>query len=255
MARKKRRKKTRKHKSGGGNGHPTGLGDGDQRKIDEYLADEEAAGRAVRIHNAQDPRVLDAAARIDAVYAGLPGYGTYWTPEQVDGGVFTARVAGVPIAGPAMGLADSARMLRDAGARGYDTLMGEDGWWPWVRRGATGLYALLGPADLQRHNAGQEAADRFPAAAPFISAAFGVPEHGQIRALPIAVPAGEVPVAVEARPGIGAQGLGLDDAILPVAPRAGGGRRRRRKTIKRRIKRRTRRKKHRTRRRRRRRHR
>jgi len=65
MARsKRRRKKTRKHRSkrgGNGGGHRTGLGDGDNRKIDQYLREEN-----IRIHDAQDPRVLDEAALIEA---------------------------------------------------------------------------------------------------------------------------------------------------------------------------------------------
>ena len=61
-SRKNRRKKRRQSRRRGGAG---GLGDGDNRKIEEYLADERAAGRD---HNfvEQDPSVLDDAARIDA---------------------------------------------------------------------------------------------------------------------------------------------------------------------------------------------
>jgi len=63
MTKRKRRRHTRKYRNKGGNGksHPTGLGDGDQRKIDQYLEEE-----GIQIHDAQDPRVLDEAALIEA---------------------------------------------------------------------------------------------------------------------------------------------------------------------------------------------
>ena len=54
--------KTRK-KNKGGNGHPTGLGDGDNRKIDQYIAEER-----IRDLQIQDPSVLavsEAIARGD----------------------------------------------------------------------------------------------------------------------------------------------------------------------------------------------
>ena len=64
MARsKRRRRKTRKHRSkrgGNGRGHRTGLGDGDNRKIEQYMADEN-----IRQHDAQDPSVLDEASLIE----------------------------------------------------------------------------------------------------------------------------------------------------------------------------------------------